>query len=102
TGAVAEIINSDLNLTRAVVEGVDYEGIYILDSSIFGRGDFGRFTFILNGTYLSRFEFQPTPDSKRFGLSGQFVNGANFTGSLPHNRAFVSAVYDGPAETLLP
>src|SRR5205823_9176033 len=42
TGAITQIINPDLNLTRAVVEGVDYEAIYILDSSIFGRGDFGR------------------------------------------------------------
>ncbi len=60
-GAITEIINADLNLTRAVVEGIDYQEMYILDSSIFGRGDFGRFTFILNGTYLSRFEWQPTP-----------------------------------------
>ena len=58
------VINPNLNLTRAVVEGLDYEAIYILDSSIFGRGDFGRFTFTLNGTYLSRFEFQVSPDSQ--------------------------------------
>jgi iron complex outermembrane recepter protein len=101
TGAVTEIVNSDLNLTRAIVEGIDYEAIYILDSSIFNRGDFGRFTFIFNGTYLSRFEFQPTPVSKRFGLSGEFVSGFSFTGSLPHTRAFVSAFYDGPAGTWL-
>jgi hypothetical protein len=101
TGAITGIINPDLNLTRALVEGVDYEAIYILDSSIFGRGDFGRFTFTLNGTYLSRFEFQPTPFSKRIGISGEFVNGFSFTGSLPHNRAFVSAFYDGPANTWL-
>ena len=61
TGAITEVINPTLNLTRAIVEGIDYEGIYILDSSIFGHGDFGRFTFTLNGTYLSRFEFQATP-----------------------------------------
>ena len=67
------VINPNLNLTRAIVEGIDYEGIYILDTSIFGHGDFGRFTFTLNGTYLSRFEFQTTPDSKRIGLSGEFV-----------------------------
>ena len=73
TGAIEQIIDPHLNLTRAVVEGVDYEAIYILDSSIFGRGDFGRFTFTLNGTYLSRFEFQATPFSKRIGLSGEFV-----------------------------
>src|SRR5439155_21553521 len=101
TGAITEIVNPDLNLTRAVVEGVDYEAIYILDSSIFGRGDFGRLTFTLNGTYLSRFEFQPTPFSKRIGLSGEFVTSASFTGSLPHNRAYVSAFYDGPASTWL-
>ena len=101
TGAVTEIVNSDLNLTRAIVEGVDYEAIYVLESSIFNRGDFGRVTFTLNGTYLSRFEFQPTPVSKRFGLSGQFVNGFNFTGSMPHTRAFVSAFYDGSAGTWL-
>ena len=101
TGAITEIINPSLNLTRAIVEGIDYEGVYILDSSIFGRGDFGRFTFTLNGTYLSRFEFQPTPFSDQFGLSGKFVNGFSFTGSLPHTRAFVSAFYDGPANTWL-
>src|SRR5438046_1260631 len=102
TGAITRIINPDLNLTRAVVEGLDYEAIYILDSSIFGRGDFGRFTFTLNGTWLSRFEFQETPGSKRIGLSGEFVSGFSVTGSLPHNRAYLSAFYDGPADTWLP
>jgi hypothetical protein len=101
TGAITEIINPRLNLTNAIVEGVDYEGIYILDSSIFGHGDFGRLTFTLNGTYLSRFEFQATPASKRIGLSGQAVVGAAFTGSLPHNRAYASLFYDGPANTWL-
>jgi len=100
-GAITEIINPSLNLTRAIVEGIDYEGVYILDSSIFGRGDFGRFTFTLNGTYLSRFEFQPTPVSKRFGISGEFALLPSFSGSLPHARAFMSAFYDGPANTWL-
>jgi iron complex outermembrane receptor protein len=101
TGAVTEILNPSLNLTRAIVEGLDYEGIYILDSSIFGHGDFGRLTFTLNGTYLSRFEFQPTPFSKQVGISGEFVSGASFSGSLPHNRAYASLFYDGPADTWL-
>src|SRR5262249_31703661 len=101
TGAITQIINPSLNLTRAIVEGLDYEGIYILDSSIFGHGDFGRLTFTLNGTYLSRFEFQATPVSKRIGLSGGFISGASFSGSLPHNRAFASLFYDGPADTWL-
>jgi outer membrane receptor protein involved in Fe transport len=101
TGAITEVLNPSFNLSEAIVEGIDYEVIYILDSSIFGHGDFGRLTFTLNGTYLSRFEFQATPDSKRIGLSGEFVAGAPFTGSLPHNRAYASLFYDGPADTWL-
>src|SRR5207237_10919378 len=101
TSAITEITIPRLNLTRAIVEGLDYEAIYILDSSILGHGDFGRLTFTINGTYLSRFEFQATPVSKRIGLSGAFVNLAPFTGSLPHNRAYVSIFYDGPAGTWL-
>ena len=58
TGAITEVRNPDLNLTRAIVEGLDYEAIYILDSSIFGHGDFGRLTFTLNGTYLSALNFR--------------------------------------------
>jgi hypothetical protein len=84
-----------------VVEGLDYEAIYILDSAIFNRGDFGRFTFTLNGTYLSRFELQITPDSHRIGLSGSLVFLPTLTGSLPHTRAFASAFWDGPGDTWL-
>jgi iron complex outermembrane recepter protein len=101
TGAITTVINPHINLTQAIVEGLDYEAIYILESSIFGHGDFGRFTFTLNGTYLSRFEFQPTPESKAFGLSGGFVSTHSFSGSLPHTRAYASAFYDGPANTWL-
>ena len=39
TGAITEDPNPSLNLTRAIVEGIDYEGVYILDSSMFGHGD---------------------------------------------------------------
>ena len=101
TGAITGVRDPRLNLTRAIVEGLDYEAIYILDSSIFGPGDVGRLTFTLNATYLSRFEFQATPVSKRIGLSGEFVSGPTFTGSLPHNRAYASVFYDGPAGTWL-
>jgi iron complex outermembrane receptor protein len=100
TGAITGFINPALNLTGAIVEGTDYEGIYVLDSSIFGHGDLGRLTFTLNGTYLSRFEFQATPVSKRVGISGGFVS-SSFSGSLPHNRAYASVFYDGPADTWL-
>ena len=61
TGALTSVTSPNLNLTGAVLEGLDYEAIYILDSSSFGHGDFGRFTFTLNGTYLSRFELQLNP-----------------------------------------
>ena len=101
TGALTTVINPNLNLTGAVVEGLDYEAIYILDSSSFGHGDFGRFTFTLNGTYLSRFELQISPDTKRFGISGTYVFIPTLTGSLPHTRAFASAFWDGPADTWL-
>jgi iron complex outermembrane receptor protein len=101
TGAITTVINPTLNLTGAVVEGLDYEAIYILDSAMFGHGDFGRFTFTLNGTYLSRFELQISPDTKRFGISGTYVFLPTLTGSLPHTRAFASAFWDGPADTWL-
>jgi outer membrane receptor protein involved in Fe transport len=101
TGEITNIFNPNLNLSRAVVEGLDYEAVYLLDSSSFGRGDFGRFTFTLNGTYLSRFELQISPDTHRFGLSGSYVFLPTLTGSLPHTRAFASAFWDGPADTWL-
>src|SRR5436190_1056016 len=101
TGAITGVRDPRLNLTRAIIEGLDYEAIYILDASIFGHGDVGRLTFTLNGTYLSRFEFQATPVSKRIGLSGEFVSSPSFGGSLPHNRAYASVFYDGPTGTWL-
>jgi len=58
------------NIAGAIFEGLDYEAIYILDSSIFGHGDFGRLTTTVNGTWLSRAELQPTPQSRRFGING--------------------------------
>ena len=101
TGAIKRVFDRTLNISQAIVEGLDYEAIYILDSGIFGHGDFGRLTLTVNGTYLSRFEFQAQPDTRRFGLSGQFNSAGTFAGSLPHNRLFVSAFYDGPANTWL-
>jgi outer membrane receptor protein involved in Fe transport len=102
TGAITQVTDSELNITRAIAEGLDYEATYILDTSMFGGGDFGRFTFNLNATYLSRFEFQATPNAKRIGLAGGFWPlGSNFSGSLPHDRVFVSAFYDGPTNTWL-
>jgi len=99
-GPVILVIDPNENLTGAIFEGLDYEAIYILDSGIFGHGDFGRLTFTVNGTWLSRAELQVSPDTKRFGIAGEFLPaGLSLTSSLPWNRTNCSLFYDGPAET---
>jgi len=99
-GSVILVVDPNENLTGAIFEGLDYEAIYILDSAIFGHGDFGRLTATVNGTWLSRAEFQTSPDTKRFGIAGEFIPiGFTLTGSLPWNRANFSLFYDGPADT---
>src|SRR5438876_1424691 len=99
-GPVVLVIDPSENLTGAIFEGLDYEAIYILDSSIFGHGDFGRLTATVNGTWLSRAELQIAHDTKRFGIAGEFIPpGFSLTNSLPWNRANFSLFYDGPADT---
>ncbi len=99
-GAVTLVIDPNANLSGAIFEGFDYEAIYILDSGIFGHGDFGKLTFTINGTWLSRAELQVNPQTKRFGIAGEFLPpGFNLTSSLPWNRANFSLFYDGPADT---
>jgi iron complex outermembrane recepter protein len=99
-GPVILVIDPNENLTGAIFEGLDYEAIYILDSAIFGHGDFGKLTATVNGTWLSRAELQIGPDTKRFGIAGEFIPpGFTLTGSLPWNRANFSLFYDGPADT---
>jgi outer membrane receptor protein involved in Fe transport len=101
-GPVLLVIDPNENLAGAIFEGLDYEAIYILDSSIFGHGDFGRLTATINGTYLSRAELQVRPDTKRFGIAGQFLSTSfTLTNSLPRHRANFSLFYDGPADTWL-
>ena len=99
-GPITLVIDPNENLTGAIFEGLDYEAIYILDSSIFGHGDFGRLTATLNGTWLSRAELQIAPSTKRFGIAGEVIPGGfTLTGSLPWNRANFSLFYDGPSVT---
>jgi outer membrane receptor protein involved in Fe transport len=94
------VIDPNQNLSGAIFEGLDYEAIYILDSSMFGHGDYGRLTTTVNGTWLSRAELQVTPDTKRFGIAGEFLPPTlSLTSSLPWNRANFSLFYDGPADT---
>jgi outer membrane receptor protein involved in Fe transport len=101
-GPVTLVIDPSENASGAIFEGLDYEAIYILDSTIFGHGDWGRLTTTINGTWLSRARFQPTPGSKPFGIAGEFLPpGFALTSSLPWNRANFSIFYDGPADTWL-
>jgi len=101
-GQVTLVIDPNENLSGAIFEGLDYEAIYILDSSIFGYGDFGRLTFTVNGTWLSRAELQINPNTKRFGIAGEFLPpGFTLTNSLPWNRSNFSLFYDGPTDTWL-
>jgi uncharacterized protein YjbI with pentapeptide repeats len=94
--------NPNANLSGAIFEGLDYEAIYLLESSIFRHGDFGRLTFTANGTWLSRAELQVNTESKRVGIGGEVLPpGFNLTGSLPWNRANFSLYYDGPTDTWL-
>jgi len=99
-GPVLMVIDPSNNLAGAIFEGLDYEAIYILDSTIFGGSDWGRITTTVNGTWLSRAELQTGPDAKRFGIAGEFLPSAfSLTNSLPRNRANFSIYYDGPADT---
>src|SRR4030095_1085344 len=99
-GPILLVIDPHENLTGAIFEGLDYEASYVLESSIFGHGDFGKLTATVNGTWLSRAELQIDPDTKRFGIAGEVIPGGfTLTGSLPWNRANFSLFYDGPADT---
>jgi iron complex outermembrane receptor protein len=99
-GPITVIIDPNQNLAGAIFEGLDYEAIYIFDSTIFGHGDWGRLTTTVNGTWLSRAELQVDKDHKRFGIAGQFVpTSFALTSSLPWHRANFSIFYDGPADT---
>jgi outer membrane receptor protein involved in Fe transport len=99
-GPVVLVIDPSNNLSGAVFEGLDYEAIYIMDSTIFGGGDWGRITTTVNGTWLSRAEFQAASNVKRVGIAGQFLPPAfALTSSLPWHRANFSIFYDGPADT---
>src|SRR4029450_3797523 len=94
-GPVTLVINPNDNLAGAILEGLDYEVTYILESSIFGDEDYGRLTFTLNGTWLSRITFQTLANTKGFGLAGAF----GVANACPWNRANFSLYYDGPPNT---
>src|SRR5438552_15015377 len=71
-GPATLIIDPRQNLAGAIFEGLDYEAIYLMHSTIFVRADCGRLTTTVNGTWLCRAQLQPPPGSKRFSSAGVF------------------------------
>jgi hypothetical protein len=92
TGAILNTNVNPQNLARDITEGLDYEAVYQLDSSTFGRGNFGTLTFTFNGNYLARFVQQPSPVEPRFNLAGE-IFGTRF-GSYPRDHWYASVFYD--------
>ena len=100
SGAITVVTDPSFNLAGADLDGIDYEAIYILGSTIFGGPDWGRLTFTVNGTYLNRFDLTVSPGSPAINLAGQFLSTSfTLTGSLPRDRAYFSLFWDGPADT---
>jgi iron complex outermembrane receptor protein len=101
-GPITLVIDPRFNVAGVELDGIDYELIYILDSTIFGGPDLGRLTFTVNGTYLNRFDLVVNPGSPAINLAGQYVS-TSFTilGSLPRDRAYFSLFWHGPADTWL-
>jgi len=95
-GPVTLAINPNVNVFEARFEGLDYEATYILESSIFGHADYGRLTFTLNGTWLSRAKFHPGFSGEDLiGIAGSFILGNSF----PWHRANFTLYYDAPPDT---
>jgi hypothetical protein len=92
TGAVLDVNAQVQNVVRVWTEGLDYAASYQLDTSLFGHGDLGTFTFTFNGNYLDRFVRQPSPTDLKVNDNGRFV-GPRF-GSYPRNRWYASLFYD--------
>ncbi len=99
TGAIVNVSALEQNVGRIITEGLDYEANYQLDTSIFGRGNFGTFTFTVNGNYLARFVWQPIPSAPKLNQDNTFIGVRR--GSLPRNRWYASVFYDGPVDSWL-
>src|SRR6266550_4426266 len=92
TGAILSVNATLKNVERIITEGLDYEASYQLDTSIFGRGGFGTFTFTVNGDYLARYVRQPTPTERKINRANVF--GGPRLGSFPRDRWYTSVFYD--------
>ena len=92
TGAVVSVNSALRNSARDITEGLDYQANYQLDTSVFGHGNFGTFTFTLSGNYLARFVRQDSPVDPKANFDNHFI-GVRF-GSFPRNRWYTSLFYD--------
>jgi outer membrane receptor protein involved in Fe transport len=92
TGAILNVTSTTQNVARLIHEGVDYAASYQLDTSIFGYGDFGTFTFTFNGNYLARARHQLAPGAPKITSDGHFLGPRR--GALPHDRWYASLFYD--------
>jgi iron complex outermembrane recepter protein len=101
-GPITLVIDPRFNVAGVDLDGIDYEAIYILHSTIFRGPDWGRLTFTVNGTYLNKFDLTVTPGAPAINLAGQFLPASfTITGSLPRNRAYFSLFWEGPADSWL-
>jgi len=91
TGAIQDITLTPQNQSQIITEGLDYQAVYQLDTSIFGYGDFGTYTFTFNGNYLARWRHRPLPGQK-INSDGQFIGPRR--GALAKDRWFTSLFYE--------
>jgi iron complex outermembrane receptor protein len=92
TGAILAVNARVENTIRAWTEGLDYAARYQFDTSMFGHGTFGSFTFTFNGNYSDRFLSQPAPTDLKVNFNGRLI-GPRF-GSYPRNHWYASLFYD--------
>jgi len=103
-GPIVLLLLPEQNLGRFIEEGWDYEAIYAFDTSRLGRGDWGTFTVVLNGTYLDRAVLQAFVGGPEQVVVGKFGGGFLGTaagGSFTHNRWYASLFYNGAADSAL-
>ena len=97
TGAILNVDTPEQNLGRFIQEGIDYEMVYIFETSRLGHGDWGTLTTTCLSAMASHLRRDPIGtrqirETSR-GVCGGFL-GANGGGSLTHNRFYASLFYD--------
>ena len=92
TGAIQDISVTSQNRSEIITEGFDYQAFYQFDTSTFGYGNLGTFTFTFNGNYLARWRHRTVPGENKINTDGQYIGPRR--GSLAKNRWFTSLFYD--------